>query len=76
MSQSTIPKLVTVAQFAEQHPAFTEGSLRWLRFNQAENGFERAFLSCGRKLLIDVDSFFEVLRKQNDRDSEASRPDA
>ena len=62
---NSTPRLLTVAQFAERHPAFSEGSLRWLRFKQEEMGFQRAFLSCGRRVLIDEDQFFEVIAKQN-----------
>jgi len=35
MSAQQIPVLLTVKQFAEKRPAFTEGSLRWMIFKAA-----------------------------------------
>lgn len=57
--------LKTVRQLVEESrkiagghvPAFTEGSLRWLIFNAAENGLEVAIVRVGRRVLIDVDAF-------------------
>ncbi|MDA8021272.1 MAG: DNA-binding protein [Thermoanaerobaculia bacterium] len=46
--------LKTVKQLCEEHPElFSEGSLRWLLFNAATNGFETCVLRMGRKILID-----------------------
>ena len=65
--------LSTLANFAEKHEAFTEKSLRWLRFNQTTNGFAPAFVNVGRRVLIDEDCFFECVDRLNDRGS--SEPD-
>lgn len=46
--------LRTVKQLAAENPAFTEGSLRWLVFNAASNGFDTAIVRVGRRVLIDV----------------------
>lgn len=61
------PTLLTVKQFSQRHPAFTEGGLRWLLFNREQNGFERAVVKVGRRVLIDVDEFFGWLHTQNGR---------
>lgn len=65
-------KLQTFAQFARENPAFTEGSLRWLRFcskpgrknSQGEaiepNGFDDAFAEVGGRVYIKPDRFFEL----------------
>jgi len=50
---------------AAQHPAFSEASLRWLRFNQGTNGFADAFVTVGRRVLIDEGKFFFAIEKQN-----------
>ena len=64
--------LSTLSRFAEKHPdAFTEASLRWLRFRQDSNGFASAFVTVGRRVLIDEDAFFEVIAQQNGRKTEA-----
>jgi hypothetical protein len=63
---SNTPILLTFRQFAAKHPAFSEGSLRWLRFRQHENGFARAFRAVGpNRVLIDEGAFFSVIEEQN-----------
>jgi hypothetical protein len=59
------PNLLTIAQFSEKHRAFTVASLRWLRFNQETRGFARAFLTVGRRVLIDEGKFFYAIEQQN-----------
>lgn len=54
-------RLMTVRQFCEAHPAFTEGSLRWFLFNRSTNGLSAALVKKGRRIWIDVDAFFEWL---------------
>ena len=50
-------RLATFKQTAEEYPAFSEGSLRWLRFNGDENDFNDCVVKIGRLVLIDLDSF-------------------
>jgi len=40
-------------------------SLRWLRFNQETNGFADAFVTVGRRVLIDEGKFFDAIERQN-----------
>ncbi len=61
------PQFLTIKQFAEKHPVFTQSSLRWLRFNQGTNGFADAFRCVGRRVLINEDRFFELIEEQNSR---------
>jgi len=61
------PTLLTVKQFCANHPAFTQGSVRSLIFNREQNGFKRAVLKVGRRVLIDVDEFFRCIDEQNGR---------
>lgn len=44
---------------------FTEPSLRWLRFNGDENGFNDCVVSVGRKLLIDEPKFVAWVRSKS-----------
>jgi len=53
------------AEFSRENRAFPEGSLRWLRFNEATNGLAEAgaFVQVGRRVLIDKPKFFAWLRR-------------
>ena len=78
---SDIPALLTFRQFSEKHQAFTEASLRWLRFRSEEsrcirsrrkpvadevpNGFADAFVQVGRRVLIDEVRFFRIIAVLN-----------
>ena len=59
--------LLTIRQFAEKHPAFPQGGLRAMRFNSGQNGFAPAFVTIGRKVLIDEEQFFAIVEKQNSK---------
>ena len=59
--------LSTINGFSAKHPAFTQSGLRNLRFYQNVNGFSDAFLTLGRRVLIDEDKFFECLDRLNDK---------
>ena len=63
-------RLFTFKQFAQRHPAFSESSLRWMRFNQEENDFARAFIKVGSRVLIDEVDFFEAIDRQNSDSSQ------
>ena len=57
---------LTIASAARTFRAagFTEASLRWLAFNRRHNGFNRAFVKVGRRLLIDEAEFIAAIRNQ------------
>ena len=66
------PQLRTVKQFAAAHPAFTEGSLRWLIFKAGSSqtvsddhpaALNDALVRIGRRVLIDEHKFFEWVRE-------------
>lgn len=56
--------IVTFKQFSKENPAWSEASLRWLRFNQSSNGLEAsgAFIEQGRRILLDKPRFFNWVR--------------
>lgn len=70
-------RLVTVRQFSERNPAFSQGSIRNLIFLSKRrktsqggipgNGLQVALVRVGRKILIDEGKFFEWLDEQNDQ---------
>ena len=58
MTDTAIAKRVlTFRQIAQSYPAFSEGALRWLRFNGTENGFDRCVIKLGRRVLLDAEAF-------------------
>ena len=58
---------LTVKQFIVKHPAFTQGGLRSLIFNEYQNGLAKsgAIVRLGRKVLIDEALFFNWVQSQN-----------
>ena len=57
---------LTFRQAAERYPAFTESSLRWLRFNGGENGFDACVIKIGRRVLLDTGTFEQWLETHRD----------
>lgn len=55
---------VTVAQLAQRFPAFSEGSIRWLIFNEQTNGFNKVVRRIGRKVVIRLSAWREFLEEQ------------
>ncbi len=53
----TAKSLRTVAQLAEELPAFNEAALRRLIFNSQENGLAHAIVHIGRNVFIDIRDF-------------------
>lgn len=44
--------------------SFTESAVRWLIFNENQNGFSRCVRRIGRKVLIDLDQFESWIDEQ------------
>jgi len=71
MENGNLPCLLTVRQFSEKHPAFSEGSLRWLIFraqSEISNSggstsvdVAEAIVRVGRRILIHERKFFECI---------------
>lgn len=41
--------------------------LRYLRFNCETNGFERAFITVGKRVLVDSNEFFAAVKRMNQK---------
>lgn len=65
-------KLRRVKQFTSENPAFSEGSMRWLIHNSANNGLDEfsAIVRIGGSVYVDPDAFNAWL------DSKAGTPRA
>lgn len=55
---------MTFSQTAQRFPAFTEGSLRWHRFNDT-GGFNRCVRRIGRKCVISLREFLHWIEEQS-----------
>lgn len=55
---------VTIKQFTDLYPWPSEYALRHIRQDGEENGFQEAFIKMGKRVLIDVDKFWECLEKK------------
>ncbi len=55
-------QLLTIKQFAEKNPWPKEGTLRFLYANKAANGMQKAFKRWGRRILVDEEEFFRVIK--------------
>ena len=49
-------RYMTIKQTATLYPVLTECSLRWLIFNEENNGFMTCVRRLGRKVIIDADA--------------------
>ena len=49
--------IMTVAQLAEEYPAFTEKTVRWWIYNSQSNGFESCIIRIGARIYIDRAQF-------------------
>lgn len=75
-SPSPFRTLLTVRQFSDKHPAFTQGAIRNLIFLAENrktsrgtihgNGLNIALVRIGRKLLIDEAKFFQWIDEQQE----------
>jgi hypothetical protein len=74
---NTSPTLLTVRQFSERHPAFSQGALRNLIYHSRPraigherirgNGLDVAIIRVGRRILLDERKFFEWLVSQQEK---------
>lgn len=60
-----VDELLTVKQFIEKHPAFTNGSIRALIFNAQKNGLSKALRRIGGRVLIKEKDFFNWIEEIN-----------
>ena len=58
---------LTVAQMSQRFPAFTQGSIRWLIFNEKDNGFSKVIRRIGRKVIINLQEFKKYIEEQSQK---------
>jgi len=62
--------VLTVAQLAEENPAFPESSIRWWIFNADWNGFDKCIIRIGQRVYIDRRAFEQWLEAHRESNSE------
>lgn len=61
-------RLATVKNIPKIYPGvFSESSIRWLIFNEKENGFTQCVRRLGKKVLIDLDQFESWIDQQTQK---------
>ncbi len=66
MNLNSGKRLAVTKQIPKLYPGiFTESSIRWLIFNEKQNGFDCCVRRVGRKVLIDLDQFEEWIDGKN-----------
>lgn len=58
-------RIIQATRWNEYHDWPPIGGLRHLAFFAKTNGFAKAFLKVGRRLLIDEEEFFRVIQEKN-----------
>ena len=64
-SPETPPRLIPVPRWNDHHDWPPPGGLRHLIFHSATNGFSRAFVRVGRRVLVDEHEFFAAVQALN-----------
>jgi hypothetical protein len=65
VQSETTPRLIPVPDWNQYHAWPPAGGMRWLIFNAQSNGFERAFVRVGRRVLVNEAEFFAAVAAQN-----------
>lgn len=57
-------RYIPITRWPEYHPYPTVSGMRYLRFHQKELGFVSAFVKLNKRILVDEQEFFRILRSQ------------
>ena len=55
---------VSIKEFALINKVFSYEAIRKIRHRCKENGFETAFIKVGKRVMVDVDEFWECARSK------------
>jgi hypothetical protein len=61
---TTEKRYLTIAQFCAYYPWPTYAGMRYRFRERNTNGYASAFLRDGKRIIIDVDRFWEILREK------------
>ena len=57
-------RYIPITKWPEYHPYPTVSGMRYLRFHQEELGFTSAFVKLNKRVLVDEQQFFRILRSK------------
>ena len=57
-------RYIPITRWPEYHPYPTVSGMRYLRFHQEELGFTSAFVKFNKRILVDEQEFFRIMRSQ------------
>jgi hypothetical protein len=57
-------RYIPITRWPEYHPYPTVSGMRYLRFHQKELGYTSAFVRLNKRILVDEQEFFRILRSQ------------
>lgn len=57
-------RYIPITRWPEYHPYPTVSGMRYLRFHQKNLGFASAFVKLNKRILVDEQEFFRILRSQ------------
>ena len=58
-------QLITVRQFCERYAYPSESALRAIILDASINGFDKAIFRVGRRVLVNVPAFFQIIEEKN-----------
>ena len=58
-------QLITVRQFCERYSYPSESALRAIILDASINGFDKAIFRVGRRVLVNVPAFFQIIEEKN-----------
>lgn len=60
------PQLLTVRQFCDSYPWPTSSGMRAMIYKAEELGLSDAFIRIGRRVLVDVNRFFMLIKERGE----------
>lgn len=58
-------QLITVKQFCERFTYPSKSALRAIILDSSTNGFDKAIFRVGRRVLVNVSTFFQIIEEMN-----------
>ena len=73
LEKREVPRLVTIKQFCTEFAWPSESAMRSYIYRAEELNMSTAFIRIGRRVLIDVNRFFEIITTQGNNNEQLFR---
>lgn len=70
LPEKKLPNWMTIKQLSQEVPAFSEASIRWIRFTAKKRGMSEAFVRFGKRVYVDCEKFFTLLQEWEEKNKE------